>query len=130
MISDLNNLVSDPSLVGKVYTSGDKSYKVAKADNFTYTDPIDKSVSKNQVNVLFNDALNTFYLWLYGKGPLSEKANLLLPLHGLLFLISSNGSFICTIPQTGYHSLCGNSHGALAGIKKIAQWVHYKGLIQ
>ena len=21
-------------------------------------------------NVLFNDALNTFYLWLYGKGPL------------------------------------------------------------
>ena len=21
-------------------------------------------------NVLFNNALNTFYLWLYGKGPL------------------------------------------------------------
>ena len=26
-------------------------------------------------NILFNDALNTFYLRLYGKGPLSEKGN-------------------------------------------------------
>ena len=30
----------------------------------------------------------------------SEKGNLL-PQHVLLFLISSKGSFICTIPQTG-----------------------------
>ena len=30
----------------------------------------------------------------------SEKGNLLLP-HRLLFPINSNGSFICTIPQTG-----------------------------
>ena len=29
----------------------------------------------------------------------SERGNPL-PLHGLLFLISSKGSFICTIPQT------------------------------
>ena len=40
-------------------------------------------------NVLFNDALNTFYLWLYGVRHMvknhsdSEKGNLL-P-HGLLF---------------------------------------------
>ena len=34
---------------------------------------------------LFNDSLNTFYLRLYG----------------LLFPISSKGSFICIIPQTG-----------------------------
>ena len=33
----------------------------------------------------------------------SERGNPLAPLHGLLFLISSNGSFICTIPDTGYH---------------------------
>ena len=30
----------------------------------------------------------------------SERGNTLLP-HGLLFLISSNDSFMCTIPQTG-----------------------------
>ena len=46
-----------------------------------------------------------FILQLYGVGHMvkdhsdSEKGNLLLP-HGLLFLISSKGSFICTIPQT------------------------------
>ena len=59
-------------------------------------------------NVLFNDALNTFYLWLYGIRHMvkdhsdSERENPLPP-HGLLFPISSKGSFICTIPQTGQH---------------------------
>ena len=57
-------------------------------------------------NVLFNDALNTFYLRLYGVGHMvkdhsdSERVNPL-PSHGLLFPINSKGSFICTIPQTG-----------------------------
>ena len=57
-------------------------------------------------NILFNDTLNTFYLWLYGVRHMvkdhsdSEKVNPLLP-HGLLFPIGSKGSFICTIPQIG-----------------------------
>ena len=57
-------------------------------------------------NVLFNDALNTFYLRLYGVRHMvedhsdSEKGNPLPP-HRLLFMINSKGSFICTIPQTG-----------------------------
>ena len=57
-------------------------------------------------NVLFNDALNTFYLRLYGIRHMvkdhsdSEKGNPLLP-HRLLLSINSKGSFICTIPQTG-----------------------------
>ena len=57
-------------------------------------------------NVLFNDALNTFYLRLYGVGHTvkdhsdSEKGNPLPP-HRLLLSINSKGSFICTIPQTG-----------------------------
>ena len=56
-------------------------------------------------NVLFNDALNTF-LRLYGVRHIvkdhsdSERGNLLPP-HRLLFPISSKGSFICIIPQTG-----------------------------
>ena len=47
-----------------------------------------------------------FIYWLYGIGHMvkdhsdSEKGNLLPP-HRLLFPISSKGSFICTIPQTG-----------------------------
>ena len=57
-------------------------------------------------NVLFNDALNTFYLRLFGVRHMvkdhsdSERGNPLPP-HGLLFPISSKGSFICSIPQTG-----------------------------
>ena len=65
-----------------------------------------KTYNGSKGNVLFNDALNTFYLQLYGVRHMvkdhsdSEKENLLLP-QRLLFLINSKGSFICTIPQTG-----------------------------
>ena len=61
---------------------------------------------RKEGNVLFNDTLNTFYFQLYGVVHMvkdhsdSERGNLLPP-HGLLFPISSKGSFICTIPQTG-----------------------------
>ena len=60
---------------------------------------------------LFNDALNTFYLRLYGVGHMvkdhsdSEKGNPLPP-HRLLLilLINSKGSFICTIPDRITHT--------------------------
>ena len=56
--------------------------------------------------VLFNDALNTFYLRLYGvihmvKDHSDCEGGNPLPPHGLLLSINSKGSFICTIPQTG-----------------------------
>ena len=58
---------------------------------------------RKEGNVLFNDALNTFYLRLYGVRHMvkehsdSERGNPLPP-HGLLFPISSKGSFIYIIP--------------------------------
>ena len=61
---------------------------------------------RKEGNVSFNDALNTFYLQLYGVRHMvkdhsdSERGNPLPP-HGLLFPISSKGSFISIIPQTG-----------------------------
>ena len=60
---------------------------------------------RKEGNVLFNDALNTFYLRLYGVRHMVkdhsdiERGNPL-PAHGLLFPISRKGSFICIIPQT------------------------------
>ena len=63
-------------------------------------------LGRKEGNVLFNDALITFYLRLYGVRHMvkdhsdSERGNPLLP-HGLLFSINSKCSFICTIPQTG-----------------------------
>ena len=68
--------------------------------------PIHVKEKERERNVLFNDALNTFYLGLYGVRHMvkdhsdSEKGNPLPP-HRLLLLINSKGSFICTIPQTG-----------------------------
>ena len=65
-----------------------------------------KEEGRKEGNVLFNDALNTFHLRLYGVRHMvkdhsdSEKGNPLLP-HRLLLSINSKGSFICTIPQTG-----------------------------
>ena len=61
--------------------------------------------SRKEGNVLFNDTLNTLYLLLYGvrhkvKDHSDSKRGNPLPPHGLLFPISSKGSFICTIPQT------------------------------
>ena len=55
---------------------------------------------RKEGNVLLNDALNTFYLRLYGIRHMvedhsdSERGNPV-PLYGLLFPISSKGSFIC-----------------------------------
>ena len=76
-------------------------------------------------NALFNDALNTFYLRLYGvrhmvKDHSDSERGKPLPPHRLLFLISSKGSFICITTQRGntYHSLCYTSSGALAGTRK------------
>ena len=61
---------------------------------------------RKEGNALFNDALNTFYLRLYDVRHMvkdhsdSERGNPLPP-YRLFFPISSKGSFICIIPQTG-----------------------------
>ena len=63
---------------------------------------------RKEGNILFTNALYTFYLRLYGVRHMvkdhsnSERGNPLPP-HRLLFQISSKGYFICIIPQTGLH---------------------------
>ena len=78
---------------------------------------------KKEGNVLFNGALNTFYLRLYGIGHMvkdnadSEKGDLLPP-HGLPFLISSK-FFLYDHPRQDNtnHCLCYTCHGALTGTR-------------
>ena len=79
---------------------------------------------RKEENVLFNDALNTFYLWLYGVGHMvnnhsyRERRNLLPP-HGLLLPFSSKGSFVCTSHRkdSTYHSLCSSQYST-TGVTK------------
>lgn len=48
MMEHLEKFISG-DVVGKSYSSGGKTYVIQKVDNFSYVDPIDKSVAKNQV---------------------------------------------------------------------------------
>ena len=70
-------------------------------------------------NVLFNDALNTFYLWLYGIKHMvkyhSAKEETSCHRNGLLLPISSKLSFICTTHRldSSYHAFCYTSREAL-----------------
>ena len=72
----------------------------AKTDRYRETNI--GEIGRKEGNVLFSDALNTFYLGYMASEDHSdsERGNPLLP-HGLLIPINSKGSFICTIPQTG-----------------------------
>ena len=76
---------------------------------------------RKEGNAYVNDALNTFYIWLYGvRSMLKDQGdiqtgNLLPQLHGLLFSICSKISFHSQ--DSTYYSLCYTSHGALAGIR-------------
>ena len=82
------------------------SIYVQSVYNQSFFNRVISNYVRKERNVLLNDALNVFYLRLYGIRRIvkdhsdSERGNLL-PSHGLLFPISSKGSFICIIPQTG-----------------------------
>ena len=75
-------------------------------------------------NVLFNDALNTFYLRLYGvrhtvKDHSDNERGNPLPPHGRLFPIS--GRVLLYAPShrqdSTFHGLCYTCRGALAGTR-------------
>ena len=71
-----------------------------------------------------------FILRLFGlrhmvKDHSDNKRRNMLPPHGLLFPISSKGSFICTIPQTGQYIPVMEHWLEL----EITPWVHHEGLI-
>ena len=89
-----------------------------------------RNCSWSERNVLFNDALNTFYLRLYGVRHMvkdhsdSEKGNPLPP-HRLLLSINSKGSFICTSTDRITHTTAFVTPVVEHWLEReIAQWVH------
>ena len=99
--SERKNLL--PPQHGPLFPISSKESSVCTIPQTGYNTPV---VEGRKEMFLFNDALNTFYLRLYGVRHMikdhsdSEKGNPLSP-HRLLLSINSKGSFICTIPQTG-----------------------------
>jgi len=56
MMGNLEKFISDSSTIGKEFSFGDKKFKVAVADNFSYTDPIDQSFTQKQgIRIIFED---------------------------------------------------------------------------
>nr|XP_027216302.1 phosphoglucomutase-1-like [Penaeus vannamei]XP_027216305.1 phosphoglucomutase-1-like [Penaeus vannamei] len=56
MMAALDAMSGDAAMVGKELSHGGKTYKIAKIDNFEYTDPIDGAVAKKQgVRILMSD---------------------------------------------------------------------------
>ena len=85
----------------------------------------------NEGNILFNDSLNTFYLRTYGKGHSDSERGNPLPPHGLLFPISSNGSFICKIPDRIAHTTAFVTPVVEHWLgREIAQWVYHEESIR
>ena len=90
----------------RAFSHGAMGHQIDPPYSYSSFQPVFHDWRERERNVLFNDALNTFYLRLYGVRHVvkdhsdSEKGNPLPP-HKLLLSINSKGSFICTIPQTG-----------------------------
>lgn len=56
MMTHLNNIIASGELIGKTFDIQGKSFKVKLTDDFSYVDPIDKSVTRNQgLRIMFED---------------------------------------------------------------------------
>ena len=87
------------------------------------------AISRKEGNVLFNDALNTFYLRLYGirhmlKDHSDNERRNLLPLHGLHFLICSKGSFLWPFFYIRRRSLAGTRNSSMGPTWRIDTMTH------
>ncbi|XP_012284194.1 phosphoglucomutase [Orussus abietinus] len=62
LMQDLEAKISQPEFIGTKLTREDKTYVVKKADNYSYTDPIDGSVaSKQGLRIFFEDGSRLIY---------------------------------------------------------------------
>ena len=96
-----------------------------------------RCASYRKGNVLFNNALNTIYLRLYGVGHMvkdhtDSERGYPLPPHGLLFPIDSNVLLYAPSHRQDntYHGLCYTSHGALAGTRNSSMGPPHEGSIR
>ena len=88
------------------------------------------SEGRKEWNVLFNDAFNTFYLWLYGfrhklknhSGSEREETRYSFRLAARVLLYESSHR-----QDRTYHSLCYTSRGALTGTRNSSMGPPHEG---
>lgn len=59
---DLEAVITDKAFTNQKFAVGNNVYSVEKTDNFEYIDPVDGSVSRNQVSFRFNWLFEDFFL--------------------------------------------------------------------
>lgn len=102
LVDNLNKLFAESSFISTTYTGSKTgaSFTISGVENFTYTDPIDKSVSKNQGQIVrFSDgsrvvfrlsgtgsqgATVRMYVERYSKDPSTYEQNTAEGLKGLI----------------------------------------------
>ncbi|CAH0720509.1 unnamed protein product, partial [Brenthis ino] len=68
MMQELEKKMTSPGFVGSRHSAGGKAYTVAHADNFSYMDPVDRSVAMKQgLRIVFEDG-SRVVLRLSGTG--------------------------------------------------------------
>ena len=87
-------------------------------------------------NILFNDTLNTFYLWLYGVGHMVKDHSVReeTRCHHMGYSFQLTAKVLLYAPShiqdSTYHSLCYTSCGALAGTRNSSMGPPHEGSIQ
>ena len=128
------SLIARISLAPPISISWKNMQTLCKNDTY-YCSKINSG--RKEGNVLFNDALNTFYLRLYGIRHMvkdhsySERGNPLPP-HGLLLPINSKGSFYMHHPTDRIAHTTAFVTPVMEHWleREIAQWVHHEGSIR
>lgn len=93
MMEDLEILISDKSFVKQRFAVEDKIYQVEKADNFEYTDPLDSTITRNQVR--------EFVVTVSYSLDVSNKTSYLFPLQGLRIVFSDGSRIVYRLGGTG-----------------------------
>ena len=97
---------------------------------------IEENGEKKEGNVLFNDTLNTFYLWLYGVGHMVKDPEIVREetrcCHmGYSFRLAARVLLYAPSHRqdSTYHGLCYTSRGALAGTRNSSMGPPHEGSI-
>lgn len=61
LMRDLEGVITDKAFTSQKFAVGDHVYSVEKAENFEYIDPVDGSVTRNQVSCRCNSKWRMFW---------------------------------------------------------------------
>lgn len=94
MMAALETLIEKPDFVGREFPICGKSYKVKWGDNFSYTDPIDKSVAiKQGLRIIFEDG-SRIIMRLSGTGSSGATVRMYVEAYEAIHVLGDAGDML------------------------------------